>query len=218
MQLISRDEARTTNQTWYFTGLECTKGHVDKRYVKTGICYQCKRERNKSTRDNYPETYKEIRKRQYTNNREKILSKNEKWKNANKDKVLTIKKRNKDKHRTVYNKSERIRNREKRKNPHWRLSRNLSKAIWDSLKSHGGKIGPKWDMLPYTPQELISHLEAEFDENMSWDNYGTYWQLDHIKPLSWFNLETEFLDAWALSNLQPLESSKNASKCNRYIG
>jgi 5-methylcytosine-specific restriction endonuclease McrA len=53
---------------------------------------------------------------------------------------------------------------------------------------------------------------------MTWENYGIYWHIDHIKPLSWFNLETEFKDAWALSNLQPLEATKNLSKGNRYIG
>lgn len=53
---------------------------------------------------------------------------------------------------------------------------------------------------------------------MTWDNYGKYWHLDHIKPLSWFDLETEFKDAWHLSNLQPLEATENLSKNNRYIG
>lgn len=53
---------------------------------------------------------------------------------------------------------------------------------------------------------------------MTWNNYGPYWHLDHIRPLSWFNLETEFMEAWSLNNLQPLEAKLNLSKNNRYEG
>lgn len=53
---------------------------------------------------------------------------------------------------------------------------------------------------------------------MNWSNYGKIWHLDHIKPLSWFNLETEFEQAWSLDNLQPMLSRENLSKNNRYFG
>ena len=49
---------------------------------------------------------------------------------------------------------------------------------------------------------------------MTWDNYGTYWEVDHIKPLS---LCDAFEEAWQLSNLQPLTCSENRSKGNKYV-
>lgn len=52
---------------------------------------------------------------------------------------------------------------------------------------------------------------------MSWNNYGQYWHIDHIKPLSWFNSE-DILLAWSLDNLQPLLKFENLSKNNRYEG
>ena len=51
--LISKEEAKKLNQKWYFTGKPCKNGHVDKRYVKSTICYECKRNLNqKQTNEN----------------------------------------------------------------------------------------------------------------------------------------------------------------------
>ena len=70
--------------------------------------------------------------------------------------------------------------------------------------------------LPYTPQELREHLETQFDDKMSWDNYGTYWHVDHIFPQSKMPYDSfehpNFQKAWALSNLQPLEAIENIKK------
>lgn len=75
--------------------------------------------------------------------------------------------------------------------------------------------------VPYTPEDLKKHLESLFTEGMNWSNYGTYWEIDHIKPKSLFSYEDktskEFQECWALSNLQPLERLKNRIKCNKYI-
>ena len=52
---------------------------------------------------------------------------------------------------------------------------------------------------------------------MSWDNYGHgagRWNIDHVKPLSAFNLvnRQEFLEANHYSNLQPLWHAENMLK------
>ena len=37
--------------------------------------------------------------------------------------------------------------------------------------------------------ELKEHLESQFKEGMSWDNYGVKgWHIDHIKPCALFDL------------------------------
>ena len=57
---------------------------------------------------------------------------------------------------------------------------------------------------------------------MSWDNYGTYWQIDHVIPQSALIYDRlthpNFQNCWALENLQPLESKANASKGSLYDG
>ena len=62
----------------------------------------------------------------------------------------------------------------------------------------------------------MSHLEASFTDGMTWENYGTYWHVDHIVPLSAHNYKSaediDFKKAWALGNLQALEASQNLAK------
>ena len=55
---------------------------------------------------------------------------------------------------------------------------------------------------------------------MTWDNYGSYWWIDHIKARSHFKYKTakdpEFKECWVLENLQPMEKIANMKKSNNY--
>ena len=84
------------------------------------------------------------------------------------------------------------------------------------------KVRGIWKVLPYTPQQARKHFEARFDKDMNWDNYGTYWHIDHIRPqasLPYLTTGCEnFKHCWSLSNLAPLTVSKNASKNSTWDG
>lgn len=68
-------------------------------------------------------------------------------------------------------------------------------------------------------QKLKEHLEALFDLYMTWENYGSYWHLDHIvasSKLPYSSMEDDnFKICWSLSNLQPLRSDLNIKKGNK---
>tara|TARA_R110002126_G_scaffold1579_7_gene9273 strand:+ start:269 stop:1156 length:888 start_codon:yes stop_codon:yes gene_type:complete len=100
-----------------------------------------------------------------------------------------------------------------------RLVRRAIKRVNEGLTSKGGKT---FDHLPYTPQELVEQLESQFDENMSWENYGDYWHIDHIIPQAMLPYDSvkhkNFQKAWALDNLQPLTVFENLSKNSIYKG
>lgn len=49
-KLISRKEAIDNGLPSYFTGLPCKYGHISKRGVVAGNCYQCEYERGKRHR------------------------------------------------------------------------------------------------------------------------------------------------------------------------
>lgn len=56
-----------------------------------------------------------------------------------------------------------------------------------------------------------------------WDNYGYYgWHIDHIRPPSWFNIqsinEPSFKECWVLSNLDPKWAEDNFKKNNLFEG
>lgn len=66
---------------------------------------------------------------------------------------------------------------------------------------------------------LKGHLEAQFVDGMSWDNYGIVdgqpiWEIDHKLPVSAFDiLDVEQQRAcWHWSNLQPMWASENRRK------
>lgn len=108
----------------------------------------------------------------------------------------------------------------KKNNSVFKLNRTITSIINRVLK--GKKAGRKWEILVgYSLQDLIQHIEKQFDEKMNWQNYGSYWHLDHIVPKSWFPYQTAeeqaFRDCWGLGNLQPLEAKKNKLKSNKFI-
>jgi len=74
------------------------------------------------------------------------------------------------------------------------------------------KSGSCMSYLPFTLNQLKEHLESKFDINMNWENYGSYWDIDHIYPHSLLPYENmtdqNFLSVWSLENLQPLEKTK----------
>jgi len=65
--------------------------------------------------------------------------------------------------------------------------------------------------------ELRVHIEKKFKNDMNFDNYG-FWEIDHIRPLSSFNLykENEIIECFNYMNLQPLWKSENRSKSDKY--
>jgi hypothetical protein len=96
----------------------------------------------------------------------------------------------------------------------FRLRKNVSRAINHALKRmFSKKSNSIMTFLPYSIADLKSHLENQFANNMSWQNYGSYWQIDHIIPqscLPYIDMSDEnFKKCWSLENLRPLEAKLN---------
>lgn len=53
--------------------------------------------------------------------------------------------------------------------------------------------------------EYSEYLENQFDGNMNWGNYGEYWEIDHIQPLSKGG-------SFHYTNTQPLTVVENRKK------
>lgn len=64
------------------------------------------------------------------------------------------------------------------------------------------------------------YIESKFEEGMNWNNWSHKgWHIDHIKPLSSFDLSKreEFLKACNYTNLQPLWAVDNFKKSNKEV-
>lgn len=100
----------------------------------------------------------------------------------------------------------------------YRILANLRSRMSVSLKRNTKKSS----ILKYfncSIEELKLHLESKFKEGMSWENYGKNgWHVDHIRPLSSFDLKIEenLKIAWHYTNLQPLWAIDNIKKGDKY--
>lgn len=66
---------------------------------------------------------------------------------------------------------------------------------------------------------FLKWIEYQFDENMNWDNQGTYWDIDHVTPCSNFNLENEeeIKKCFNWKNIRPCEKIENYKKNNKIV-
>ena len=85
---------------------------------------------------------------------------------------------------------------------------------------NSSKTEHTFDILGYTPEQLKQRLEMNFKPDMTWENHGTLWHIDHRKPLCKFNFALsngtpnyeQIRLANSLANLQPLYVTENLSK------
>lgn len=88
----------------------------------------------------------------------------------------------------------------------------LYKAIKENNKSASTR-----ELIGCTTDKLKEHLESQFTEGMSWENYGE-WHIDHIKPCSMFDFtkEEHQRECFNYTNLQPLWAKDNMKKSDKY--
>jgi hypothetical protein len=70
----------------------------------------------------------------------------------------------------------------------------------------------------YTKKDLVCYIDKLLFPDMTWENHGKVWHIDHIKPVIQFVKEgvTDPKIINALSNLQPLLVKENLSKGCKY--
>ena len=102
--------------------------------------------------------------------------------------------------------------------PNARLAHVLRARLNHALKGKA-RFGSAVRDLGCSLDDMRLKLENQFEPGMSWDNWGE-WHIDHIRPLSSFNLEDrkELLQAVNFQNLMPLWAKENLSKNDSYSG
>lgn len=144
----------------------------------------------------------------------------DKWYEQNKEHRKEYYKQWRTKNVDKWRKSKRDYERNRKANdPLYKLISNFRTAIYQVLKENNVEKNKHYfDILKYTPEDLIQHLEKQFTGNMTWENYGE-WHVDHKKPITSFNFQEmgddEFMKCWSLDNLQPLWGEENIRKSNK---
>lgn len=100
--------------------------------------------------------------------------------------------------------------------PAYRLARRLRKRVWDAI-AKGYKSQKTMELIGCRIEALMQHLEKQFTDGMTWDNYG-YWHVDHIRPCDSFDLTDleQQKECFHFSNLQPLWAEDNIRKGAKY--
>lgn len=96
----------------------------------------------------------------------------------------------------------------------FKLTNNLRTRLWAALKGKT-KSASTLELLGCTVEYLKFHLQSQFTEGMSWDNYGKNgWEIDHFIPIKSFDLTdpAQQRECFHWTNLQPLWAEDNRSK------
>jgi hypothetical protein len=101
----------------------------------------------------------------------------------------------------------------------YKLHDNISRRIRkDLIRFNKKKKESTQKILPYNMAELQKHIEVQFTNEMSWENMGLVWEIDHIVPLNWAQSVEDILELWKLTNLRPLLISNNRIKSDKFCG
>jgi len=188
------------------TDLPSLKGRPKER------CDICNKEYRKiywRIRENQTERKKKNiarRKKFAQKNPDKIKEYGKKYRNKNRSKVLESK-------RKWYTKSY-------KNNLQYKLGNLLRCRLWRALKDQDLKKDQSTiELLGCSKEELITHLESQFQTGMSWGNWSLNgWHIDHIRPVSSFDLSdpAQVQECFHFSNLQPLWAIDNIKKSDSW--
>ena len=192
--------------------LDCDKDLVDAKGPKKR-CDICNKE--------YRKLYSQIRNqdpKRKEQNRERLIRFRQK--NPDKNKEYN-KKYSTGKNRDKYLAQKRERNKKYYiNNVQYKLGQLLRYRLWISLKEQNSdNINSAKELLGCSKEELIEHLESQFSEGMTWENWSlNSWHIDHIRPVSSFDLSdpAQVKECFHYSNLQPLWAIDNLKKSDSW--
>lgn len=198
--------------------IECTRILSKEKYKKDSI--KIKKRVKKYATEN-PNKIKQQRKNYKLKNQEKVKKTNSEKYYKNREKVLRQQKEYMQRPEIKSRYNQHCNNRYKN-DIQFKLKVTLRnringilkiKDIYKTFQSHIDSLG-------CTILELKIHLESQFKQNMTWQNHSKYgWHIDHIKPLSSFDLTDpeQVKQACHYTNLQPLWAQENILKGNKII-
>lgn len=191
---------------------DCENARGREKYLRTRDRVLKKQTERRSEN---PEKHRAQGKSWYERNKEKNLARTTKWRRNNPEKARAYTKK-----WEAANPGSRLdRNRRRLRTPRGRIENAIRAGINKEIRSVDKRGNKTFDILGYSPTTLMRHLEKQFADGMSWDNYGHgygCWHIEHKIPVVAHNYDTpydlDFKDCWSLKNLRPLWAEENWSK------
>ena len=198
---ISRKEARRQGLRHYYAGKPCKHGHCAPRFIDCCKCTECGRSQSLQSMLRWYESNKQIARERA---RARLLRNGDAIRAARRARNKTEAAREK----------ERKRSRRRRESLEFRLLGALRNRLCDAIRGRN-KSATTQALLGCTIDELIQHLERQFQPGMNWENWThDGWHIDHIQPCASFDLTDpeQQRQCFHYTNLQPLWAFDNLSK------
>jgi hypothetical protein len=177
------------------------------------ICNKCNETKSlndfspsKSSKDGFMTYCKVCHNLQNRNNRSKYKEYDKQY-----AKVDWLRKKTNPTYQLKHKEYQREYKRKKRQDSEYRLKENLRTYFYRVVTN---KTKSVFKYLGCDLEEFRLYLEKQFDSCMTWENYGKYWEIDHITPIESFDLKSEndIKKCWDYKNLQPLTINQNRIK------
>jgi hypothetical protein len=104
--------------------------------------------------------------------------------------------------------------------PKYRLLYVLRGRMQVALREAGArKAGRTENLLGMSREQFREWIEYQFEPEMNWENHGTYWHIDHVKPCASFDLtdEAQQKACFKWMNQRPTKSNVNLSKHDKVL-
>jgi len=100
--------------------------------------------------------------------------------------------------------------------PEYKLVTNLRSRLGRAVRGKSNSRATE-QIIGVDVEIFTKWVEFQLEEGMTMQNYGPVWQLDHVLPISSFNLldEEELFQAMNWVNIRPLTPIKNMQKYNK---
>lgn len=99
-----------------------------------------------------------------------------------------------------------------RKRPDGRIANNLRGYLRKIVKGRNCPLMVR--LLGCSAADFRLHLSRQFTDGMTWENHGSVWELDHIRPVANFDLTDPAQQAacFHFTNIRPLLKEFNRAK------
>ncbi len=171
-----------------------------RKYWKKNFCKVCQSAKFKAYHySRNPDARKEVDKRYYENNKVKITQTK---------KLYLQNDTNREKHNSTHRKY--VANK-KKNDVNFRLMTIIRARIHASFKN---KSNSSIEYLGCDIQSYVNWIEFTMEPDMTWENYGVLWNIDHVKPIASFDATNneEMIKAFNWKNTCARYSAENFSK------
>jgi hypothetical protein len=184
---------------------ECNFYTLKNGKYSRSVCKACISVRNKTYQANRDKVKKRHYNKQYYEDNKELISNNKDRERSN-----AYRKQYYEANKTAIIEKERMRY---QNDIRFRLSKIYRNRLHAFIKGEINAI----NYLDCNIEQLFEYLESQFCDGMTWENKGSYWEIDHILPVSKFDLtkkeHKQVCFHWC--NLKPIQKSVNRTKSNK---